>query len=479
MRYSESDYYSSESGGKMDIAGALLQTLDFVMHETALFAAAGFLALGLGDLVVDTVWIGLALARALARWRGGKPVTLDTLPPPQSSGLMAIFIPAWDEAAVIGDMLRNTLAAFDHGDYRLYVGCYPNDFATIDEVRAIADPRVRLVIGATPGPTTKADCLNQIWETMLADELAEGRLVKAIILHDAEDVVHPAELSIFDRLIEKYDLVQLPVRPLIHPVSPWVSGHYADEFAEAHAKELCVRQRLGAALPSAGVGCAFSREALMRMARQAGGQPFDASSLTEDYELGLKLRALGGAQIFARIVENDGDQPIATREYFPATIEDAVRQKSRWVTGIALSGWDRLGWAGGLAERWMRLRDRQSVLAAVLLCAGYVSFGLWFLLKLPEWLIGWETRSVSAALEAVLWINFAILLWRLAMRCYFTTQTYGWRQGLLSLPRIVVGNYITILAAWRAVACYRNIQKTGLTKWDKTAHVFPVKTIAR
>ena len=51
------------------------------------------------------------------------------------------------------------------------------------------------------------------------------------------------------------------------------------------------------------------------------------------------------------------------------------------MTGIALAGWDRLGWSGGLAERWMRLRDRQSLLAAILLCAGYLALLLWLVLR--------------------------------------------------------------------------------------------------
>ena len=74
-----------------------------------------------------------------------------------------MFIPAWDESAVIEDMLRNTLSTFGNGDYRLYVGCYPNDPNTIAAVQAQADPHIRLVIGAVPGPTTKADCLNRLW----------------------------------------------------------------------------------------------------------------------------------------------------------------------------------------------------------------------------------------------------------------------------------------------------------------------------
>jgi adsorption protein B len=83
---------------------------------------------------------------------------------------LAVFIPVWDEAAVIGDMLRHAVATFDHPDYRIYVGCYPNDHASIKAVEAVGDPRVELAIGIAPGPTTKADCLNTIWRQMIADE---------------------------------------------------------------------------------------------------------------------------------------------------------------------------------------------------------------------------------------------------------------------------------------------------------------------
>jgi adsorption protein B len=271
----------------------------------------------------------------------------------------------------------------------------------------------------------------------------------------------------------EHDLVQLPVVPLIHPDSPWISGHYADEFAESHAKELVVRGLVGAGIPSAGVGCAFSRDALGRIGDRQAGLPFDADSLTEDYELGLKLRDVGGTRAFVRIAATGGGEAVATREYFPGTIEAAVSQKARWMTAIALSGWDRLGWAGGLAERWMRVRDRQSVLAAVLLLAGYTSFGFWTLLKVPELLSHWAPAPISDVLQAVLLINLAMLVWRLAMRFGFVTYAYGWREGLRSIPRVAVGNAIAMLAAWRAIASYRSLRKGGRTRWDKTAHSFP------
>lgn len=430
-----------------------------LLRETALFAAFGFLLLGISDLLVDLIWLGLRLLR---------PRQPQAFPAAARPGRLAIFLPAWDEAAVIGRMLAHTQAAFGDADYRLYVGCYPNDPATIAAVRAAAGPRVRLVIGPAPGPTSKADCLNRIWEQMLADEAAEGVPIKAVILHDAEDVVHSAELPLFDAMIESFDLVQLPVVPLIDPGSRFVSGHYVDEFAEAHGKELVVRSAIGASLPSAGVGCAISRDALAALAA-ARAAPFDPDSLTEDYELGLRLRMLGRKAAFVRLPAGPGRPIVATREYFPATLDAAVAQKARWMTGIALAGWDRLGWAGGLAERWMRLRDRQSLLAALVLAAAYASLALYVLLLVTDWLTAWTLPPFGPALTALLAINSAIFLWRLVMRFGFVASAYGWREGVRSLPRTVTANIIAMAAARRALTRYL----AGRTQWDKTAHNFP------
>jgi adsorption protein B len=130
----------SESG--TDRWGGELPGLDFALREITLFAACGFLLLGTSDLAVDFIWLVRAVRRRLTR-RG--PV--QQIAAPGVRGHLAVFIPAWDEAAVIGKMLRHAITTFDHPDYRLYVGCYPNDPETIAQVRAVRDPRVRLVIG--------------------------------------------------------------------------------------------------------------------------------------------------------------------------------------------------------------------------------------------------------------------------------------------------------------------------------------------
>ncbi|MET3824531.1 adsorption protein B [Sphingomonas sp. PvP055] len=446
--------------------------IDAIARETMLFAGIGFLIGGLDDLAIDLTWIVLRLSR---RAPPVPPELAAYRPSPERR--LAIFIAAWDESLVIGAMLRTALASFDHGDYRLYVGTYPNDRATIDAVAAVArtDARVRLVIGDRAGPTTKADCLNALWRALCRDEARDGVSVAAVVLHDAEDMVHAGELRVFDALIGRFSAVQLPVLPLVQRGARLISGHYADEFAEAHGKLMVVRQRLGAGMPLAGVGCAIERAMLGRIADARGGSPFDAASLTEDYELGLQIAMLGGRGTFAWVRASDRGPPVAVRAYFPATISGAVRQKARWMTGIALAGWDRLGWGAPLdwRDHWMRMRDRRAPLAVVVMAVAYLALLAWVGMHAVHWIARTAPPAMPAASEALLSVNALLLLWRIVTRAVFTGNAYGWREACWSLPRMIVGNVIALLAARRAVWAYVGSLRGIALRWDKTAHVFP------
>ncbi|WP_070935185.1 glycosyl transferase family protein [Edaphosphingomonas haloaromaticamans] len=458
-------------------AGALPWLLDAALREVALFAAIGILIGGIDDLAMDMLWLLRTAKRRLTVYRRHRPATAARLPPPDSPGRIAIFIGAWDEGEVIGPMLRHALDRLDHADFRIFVGVYPNDPATQTAVRAVQanharGGRVRMVDGRLPGPTTKAECLNRLWLALLEEERATRIRFKAIVLHDAEDVVHPAELVVFDRLIERFALVQLPVIPLVVPGSLWISGHYCDEFAEAHGKQLVVREAIGAALPSAGVGCAIARDAIARIAATRGGLPFDADSLTEDYELGLRVAEMGGRGVFVRLPVDDGGPLVAVRAYFPATIDAAVRQKTRWLIGIALAGWDRLGWRGGIAEHWMRLRDRRAVLAALIVSAAYLALLLWAAAAVAHRAGGLPAPVLDPPLSTLCWINLGLLGWRMAMRCWMVWRFYGAREAMRAPVRMMVGNIIGIMAAWRALLFYVRSGRTAL-RWDKTRHRFP------
>ena len=452
---------------------AFADILTRVAAELALFAGAGFLLFAVNDVLVDLIYF--------AR-RGWRRLTIYTRYPrsfasyfvfKKDPGFVAILVPAWDEAAVIASMLKATLERLDYDHYRIFVGHYRNDPATAAAIASVADERVEPVLVDADGPTTKADCLNHLYDALVAYELETDRQAKAVVLHDAEDVVHPYELRIFDGLIDRAAVVQLPVLPLPDPHSRWISGHYCDEFAEAHIKELVVREAIGAAIPLAGVGCAVARKPLAQLAAMADGRPFVGTSMTEDYELGLRIGALGLKTIFVRIPARPGERGVvSTRGHFPATFGAAVRQKARWLGGIALSGWDHLGWSGGLGERWMRMRDRRGPLAALLLVAAYGAALLWSQIWLAEALGAPIQARLDPTLVTLLTINAWLLAWRILLRACFTASAYGVGEGLRSIPRLVVGNVIAMLAAARAISLHVG---GGAKKWDKTRHVFPAE----
>lgn len=443
-------------------------------RELGLFAAVGFVLFGIDDLLVDLIWIARTSWRRVAVYTRYARADATTLTSPTTPGRFAIFIPAWDEADVIGAMLASTLARFRHDDYRIFVGVYPNDPATQAAVAGVAraDSRVRMTVTPRHGPTTKADCLNAIFRAMERDEAETGVRYKAAVLHDAEDVVHSDELSVFDAMIERAALVQLPVLPLVDRGSRWVAGHYLDEFAESHGKDLVVREAIGAAIPLAGVACAIRRDALDLIA-ELRGEPFDPGSLTEDYEIGLRLAERGKRGLFVRLPASRGRPVVMTREHFPATLETAVRQKARWMVGIALAGWDRMGWRGGIAERWMRLRDRRSVLAALFVLAAYLAALLWGAAAAIALATGRVQASLPPLLALLLEVNLWLFAWRLVMRVGFSAAAYGPAEGMFAILRVLVANMVAILAARRALRCYFLARRSGETRWDKTRHVFP------
>lgn len=452
-----------------------------MQRELLLFSAIWILIGSLNDFSMDAIWAGRRIYRRFAYYRETPPMTASQLPQADSNGLLAVFVPVWGEAAVIGEMLGNCTRSWAAATciYRIYVGCYPNDYASVAAVAAAAkdNPRIRIVLVDHDGPTTKADCLNRLWCALLADELVGRYKAKAIILHDAEDAVHPDELLVFDRLVTRGGAVQLPVIPVRTRGSRWISGHYCDEFAEAHGKDMVVREALGAPLPLAGVACAIERNLMGKLAVMNGGKPFDQSSLTEDYELGIRIGAAGGRTIMARLRDNKG-KLVGTRACFPDTLSTSVRQKTRWLTGIALAGWDRIGWDGNLAQKWMLLQDRRSILAAIVLMAAYICIFVTAILSVAASQGLYQPQAFTTTLGQLLWFNAAFLFWRLIVRAGFVAALYGSKEALLSIPRSLIANVIAIMAARRACLAYVRHCFGAPLSWDKTVHHTVPETLA-
>lgn len=85
---------------------------------------------------------------------------------------------------------------------------------------------------------------------------------------------------------------------------------------------------------------------------------------------------------------------------------------------------------------------------------------------------------LPAGVMLLLVYNAILLAWRVAMRFAFVTGAYGPVEGLLSIPRVVVSNAISIMAARRALQRYLHIRRTGRIEWGKTSHAFPASVPA-
>ena len=449
---------------------SLYEWLVLAQHELLLFAGVFFIIGALDEFALDLIWFWLRLT---GRARGLRVAAAELREMPLT-GRCAVFVPTWREAGVIRATITHMRDAWRQDELRIYIGCYANDPATVAEAidASAGDPRVRIVVHDRLGPTTKADCLNRLYRAMQDDEKREGSAFRSVMLHDAEDMVDPAALALVDRALAEAEFVQLPVLPAMRSDRRWIANHYADEFAESHGKAMVVRDALDLAIPAAGVGCAFSRD-MMRVFAQQGdgdGAPFSVDSLTEDYELGLKVKGLGGRSRFLR-VRGEGGRLIATRACFPDQLGTAVRQKTRWLHGIAFQGWDRLGWSGRVLDTWMLLRDRKGPLAAIVLAAAYLLLVISALIAA----LGWWTQQPAVALPPLLaWLvglGFVSFAWRALMRFAFTSRDYGRTEGLLAILRIPLANIIAIMAARRAIMGYLRSLDGSKPAWDKTEHL--------
>lgn len=210
---------------------------------------------GLDDFFIDVVYWVRRIKRKLSVYRRYPRMSYRELYKPDEKPL-AIMVPAWNETGVIGNMAELAATTLDYENYHIFVGTYPNDPDTqrdVDEVCA-RFPNVHKVICARPGPTSKADCLNNVLDAITQFERSANFAFAGFILHDAEDVISPMELRLFNYLVERKDLIQIPVYPFEREWTHFTSMTYIDEFSELHGKDVPVREALAGQVPSAGVG---------------------------------------------------------------------------------------------------------------------------------------------------------------------------------------------------------------------------------
>jgi adsorption protein B len=448
-----------------------------VYVDTAIiFLTIGYLCLNVDDFLLDLFFYARGIHRN-TRGLDRKRLAVENMEK-TAEARIAVFIPCWHEAEVVEYMLSLALKRIAYTRYEIFVGVYPNDPDTQAKVDVICAgaAQVRKVVNSSPGPTTKAQNLNAMFERMR--EVEGDDPFEIVVLHDVEDVIHPLSLKLYNKFMPEKDMVQIPVFPLPRAMQRFTSWTYADEFAENHMKDMIIREAIGAFVTCAGVGCAFSRSSLEALGASRNGKIFRDNALTEDYQLSLDLKVQGFKTCFVKEMPFGDDAHIATRAYFPDDLRSAIRQKTRWITGICLQTWQMQGWRGSLADRYALYRDRKSLIGNAACVLGY-----------PVMLIGfglnaWHARDShvivaafrhEAMIYAALYVVIGISIWRIAQRVIQVGRVYGPAAGLLSILRLPWGNLINGCATFSALYTYTSARiRSEPLRWAKTQHVFPV-----
>jgi len=423
---------------------------------------------------IDDLWLDFCyLAGRIAKPRTASEINPSTTPVPPpgdpaglEEALIALWIPAWREDEVIAQMVAHNVASIRYRRYHIFAGTYPNDEATLDVLRSIEAQYPNLHVSLTPhdGPTSKADNLNWIYQNLCLVEERIGERFDIVVIHDSEDLIHPDEFRWLNHYCRDYDFVQFPVLALPTPWWELTHGIYCDEFAETQQKDLPTRNRMGGFAPSCGVGTGYRRDALEKLAEAESNRLFEPDSLTEDYLNGLRMHRLGMRQIYLTVAWAKG-QPVATREYFPRRFHASVRQRTRWVTGIALQTWQKIGWSRDWRENYWFWRDRKgivgnplSLLANLMLCLG--------LLGLVPVLEGnlLMVTSVGLVLQSI----------RMVSRMYFSGKVYGVFYAMFVPLRIPWSNLVNTLATLSALARFAKARwRNEPMVWLKTEHAYP------
>ncbi|MBV8636502.1 MAG: phage adsorption protein NrfB [Candidatus Eremiobacteraeota bacterium] len=465
-------------------------TISFYLSHAIAFwlfiIACSFAFFRVDDLIFDTMFLALWFRRWCSRKH--RAVFAAESLEGEAQKRIAIFVPCWHEDDVVEHMIETALKNIDYERFDLFVGVYPNDPPTVEKVLAASRkfPNVHAVINEKDGPTTKAQNLNCVYRAM---ERIEGDdPFEIILLHDVEDVIHPLELRLHNHLLPQNDMVQTPVFPLERPLHKLLGWTYADEFARNHLKDMFVREGIGAFVPSAGVGTAFSRTALERLSL-SGQYVFPEGSLTEDYLLALRLHRSGLRTIFV----NQRLSPcrkgraatamayVATREFFPDRFRTAVRQKARWVAGICLQAWSEIGWCGDFATRYALYRDRKGLLTNLLSLFGWVAIALagamyvWRAFDERVFVPAFDSGSATTIL-----LDFVLLatLVELLQTACFTTWVYGPCSGAMSMVRAPLAAFVNGYATMRAIYVFAKARLSNRAMaWSKTQHEFPTQVV--
>lgn len=273
-----------------------------------------------------------------------------------------------------------------------------------------------------------------------------------VTIFDAEDEPHPDIMQVVNTLMVREDapVVQCGVQ-LMNYADHWFSSLNVLEYFFWFKSRMHYHAKVG--MVPLGGNTVFIRR---RLIEDLGG--WDENCLTEDADIGIRLSVRG---IPTRVVYDDR---YVTREETPPTVEQFVKQRTRWNQGflqVLLKGdWRRLP---TVPQRLLALYTLTFPLFQ-LLTTLYVPLSIWLMLgsKLP----------VLVALLSCLPLYMLIVQLLITLAgLYEFTAVHRLRPSLLTPLKLALAflPYQWLLGVGAARAVWR--QAKGLNSWEKTRHV--------
>lgn len=358
------------------------------------------------------------------------------------------LLPARKEETVIKD----TIYAVDAIDYPehlkeiLILIRDEDDDETIQQAKeAIAElgkDNIRLIT-FTEGPRNKPNGLNRGLKAATKD---------VVCIFDAEDEPHTEIYHVINTVMirDNADVVQSGVQ-LMNFKSTWFSAMNVLEYFFWFKSGLhCFTHSLNVT-PLGGNTVFFKKHWLERI----GG--WDEATLTEDADVGIRLTILGAK------IQIVYDAKHATQEETPDTVEQFIKQRTRWCQGFY-----EIFFKGD----WLRLPSmKQKITAIYILLNSLLQASIVFFL--PVGLFIAATQQIPVPIALLSYVPIYLLLMQLVTNLVGIrefTEAYGQKLPFLFRLRMILFYYpfqlMLSVSAMRAI--WRFLSNNSA--WEKTSH---------
>lgn len=360
-----------------------------------------------------------------------------------------IMLPAYHEEEVLGHTIAKVAQMrYPKSRYEILVILQPSDKGTIAVAKkAIRDNKIRNAKVIIVDPDHRP--LNKPYQMNVALEVAK---YDHVVIFDSEDEVHSKILAIANTIYQNknVDIVQAGVQ-LVNYADRWFSSANVLEYFFWFKSRMHAHMNAQVA-PLGGNTVFFKTDQL----RKIGG--WNENCLTEDAEIGLRLCGAGAVMCATY------DAEFVTKEETPLSIEQFVKQRTRWCQGFLQI----------IASKTIRqLPTRKQRLIAYYLLGFPIAQAL-IVLASPVIVVYGVLGNMPLLISILSFLPVFLVMALLGVQVvglYEFIREQRMKLKLRGFFWLIVGfiPYQLLLSFGALRACWRHFG--NVTNWEKTSHV--------